>query len=251
MENRTSIIKYINYFNIFSHSKAWAVLLIIIPLSFLSCQSPEENTYLEYGELKWGMTSKQVLEFLEVSSEDIITQDQSEGREYYLVQNVEFCGAKTSRMALNFMDIGYPQNTTGIRGLISLYAYYPENTDMEKAKKEMEKIYGDSISEIYEYSQNPISPDLIQEDILKESETVKLWGGPKLSQVVEKELLNQYYEQWISYQPELQEEIWEKFSKNARLVTGTWVNLPSEGGKAIHFDAYNLAVYREITNAKN
>lgn len=41
------------------------------------------------------------------------------------------------------------------------------------------------------------------------------------------------------------EETWAQFKENARLVTGEWVNLPGEGGKTVHFDAYNLAVYKK------
>lgn len=42
----------------------------------------------------------------------------------------------------------------------------------------------------------------------------------------------------------------EQFRENARLVTGEWVNLPGEGGKAVHFDAYNLAVYKKVADGK-
>lgn len=134
--------------------QVWVVLLLTFALSFLSCQDLEENTYLEYGQVKWGMPPEEVLELLEVPKENVVSRDAVEGVEYYLLENVEFCGEKASQMALNFINLGY------------------------------------------------------------------------------------------------QEETWAQFKENARLVTGEWVNLPGEGGKTVHFDAYNLAVYRNITDEK-
>ena len=151
--------------HIFLRKQAGAVLLLVLTLSFVSCQSSEENTYLEYGQVKWGMMPEEVLELLEVSSENIVTQDVAENVEYYLLENIEFGGEKTSQLALNFMD------TAGAVELVEIYAYYPENTDMEKVKKEMKRIYGDSIPEVYEYGRSSISPEQIQEDVIKESET--------------------------------------------------------------------------------
>ena len=230
--------------HIFLRKQAGAVLLLVLTLSFVSCQSSEENTYLEYGQVKWGMMPEEVLELLEVSSENIVTQDVAENVEYYLLENIEFGGEKTSQLALNFMD------TAGAVGLVEIYAYYPENTDMEKVKKEMKRIYGDSIPEVYEYGRSSISPEQIQEDVIKESETVKVWGGPKLSQVLEEEAFSQYRELRFPSPMEMQEETWERFRENARLVTGEWVNLPGEGGKAVHFDGYNLAVYKKVADGK-
>ena len=199
--------------NIFLRKQVWAVLLLILALSFVSCQSSEENTYLEYGQIKWGMMPEEVLELLEVSLKDIVTQDVAEGVEYYLLENVEFCGEKTSQLALNFMDLGYQEDAAEAVGLVDIYAYYPENTDMEKVKKEMKRIYGDSIPEIYEYRRSSISPEQIQEDVIKESETVKVWGGSKLSQVLEEETFNQYRKAWIPSPMEMQEEIWNNSEK--------------------------------------
>lgn len=183
--------------------QVWVVLLFTFALSFLSCQDLEENTYLEYGQVKWGMPPEEVLELLEVPKENVVTRDAVEGVEYYLLENVEFCGEKASQMALNFMNLGYQKEAGELGGLVEIYAYYPEDADMKKIEKEMKKIYGDSIAEIYEYGRSSISPNQIQE------------------------------------------ETWAQFKENARLVTGEWVNLPGEGGKTVHFDAYNLAVYKK------
>lgn len=196
--------------------------------------------------MKWGMSPEKVFELLEVSSEDIVTQEVTESGEYYLLKNVDFCGEKTSQIALNFLKLGYQEDTVENDFFFEIYAYYPEDTDMEKVKKEMERIYGDSIPEIYEYGRSSIAPDQIQEDVIKESETVKVWGGPQLSQVLEEETFNQYQELWFPHPMKIEKEVWEKFRKNARLVTGAWVNLSGEGGKVVHFNAYNLAVYKRI-----
>lgn len=77
----------------------------------------------------------------------------------------------------------------------------------------MKRIYGDSIPEIYEYRRSSISPEQIQEDVIKESETVKVWGGSKLSQVLEEETFNQYRKEWIPSPMEMQEEIWNNSEK--------------------------------------
>lgn len=183
--------------------KEWVVVLFTFALSFLSCQDLEENTYLEYGQVKWGMPPEEILELLEVPKENVVSRDAVEGVEYYLLENVEFCGEKASQMALNFMNLGYQEEAGELGGLVEIYAYYPEDADMKKIEKEMKKIYGDSIAEIYEYGRSSISPNQIQE------------------------------------------ETWAQFKENARLVTGEWVNLPGEGGKTVHFDAYNLAVYKK------
>lgn len=138
-----------------------------------------------------GDVAGKVFELLEVSSEDIVTQEVTESGEYYLLKNVDFCGEKTSQIALNFLKSGY------------------------------------------------------QEDVIKESETVKVWGDPQLSQVLKAETFNQYQELWFLHPMKIEKEVWEKFRKNARLVTGAWVNLSGEGGKVVHFNAYNLAVYKK------
>lgn len=196
---RGMIIKFIHCLK----KQVWVVLLFTFALSFLSCQDLEENTYLEYGQVKWGMPPEEILELLEVPKENVVSRDAVEGVEYYLLENVEFCGEKVSQMALNFMNLGYQKEAGELGGLVEIYAYYPEDADMKKIEKEMKKIYGDSIAEIYEYGRSSISPNQIQE------------------------------------------ETWAQFKENARLVTGEWVNLPGEGGKTVHFDAYNLAVYKK------
>lgn len=184
-------MKFSNCSNRFSKKPVWIILFLITAFLFLSCQSAEKNTYLEYGQMKWGMSPEKVFELLEVSSEDIVMQEVTESGEYYLLKNVDFCGEKTSQIALNFLKLGY------------------------------------------------------QEDVIKESETVKVWGGPQLSQVLKAETFNQYQELWFLHPMKIEKEVWEKFRKNARLVTGAWVNLSGEGGKVVHFNAYNLAVYKK------
>lgn len=89
------------------------------------------------------------------------------------------------------------------------------------------------------------SMPIIQKIRIKESETVRVWGSSKLSQVLDKETFHQYRKAWLPPHMEIQEETWAQFRENARLVTGEWVNLPGEGGKMVHFDAYNLAVYKK------
>ena len=121
---------------------------------------------------------------------------------------------------------------------------------MEKVKKEMKRIYGDSIPEVYEYGRSSISPEQIQEDVIKESETVKVWVVRNCLRFWKKKPSANIENCEIPSPMEMQEETWERFRENARLVTGEWVNLPGEGGKAVHFDGYNLAVYKKVADGK-
>ena len=140
--------------------------------------------------------------------------------EYYLLENIEFGGEKTSQLALIFMD------TAGAVGLVGRFTLTIQKIRIwEKVKKEMKRIYGDSIPEVYEYGRSSISPEQIQEDVIKESETVKVWGGPNCLRFWKKKPSGQNRELRFPSPMEMQEETWERFRENARLVTGEWVNL--------------------------
>lgn len=229
------------------------LIVLCFVLSMGACTSSEPNTYLEYPGLAWGMSPEEVLEIFDIQEEDIVRHSVSMRSESYLLSDVEFFGEKSFRLVFNFLDLTYSPDFPegGEEGgdcrLLNIRVYYPDDADMDKVFKNMKQAYGETVPEVYEYETTPIYRDSLREEPTEESDMLKLWAGPELSEVIPEDLSQQYRDMWKPYAPGLNDDNWEAVRENGRLVTASWVNNEEEGGgKGINLNAYNLAVYNAL-----
>lgn len=227
-------------------------IILCMTLSLVSCMRSETNAYLEYPDLTWGMSPEEVLEIFDIQEEDIVNHQVSMRSESYLLSDVEFFGEKSFRLSFDFLDMTYSPDfpeggeVGGDCGLIGILVYYPDDADMDNVFRNMKQAYGETVPEVYEYDTAPIDRDSLREEPTEESDVLKLWAGPKLSEVISDELSQQYRDIWKPYKTGLNDENWDAFRENGRLVTATWVNNEIEGGKGVQLDAYNLASYNAL-----
>lgn len=217
--------------------------------SLTSCQSAKPDAYLNYPDLEWGMTPEEVFESMEIREENIENHDIADRTESYRLTDVELFGEEPSTLVMNFMDMTYSEDFPyggeegAKRGLVEILAYYPEDADMDGVMTQMKKVYGNPLPEIYEFEPG-INRQGLREEPTKESDTLKLWGGPVLSEVIEEDSSHQYRDMWKTYYPGIDDENWELFYEKGRLVTGTYSD--DVGAKGVSLNAYHFMVYNEL-----
>ena len=250
----------------FLNHRPWRVcvfmaLLVVLVFFPTACKTQEVDKDLNFPGLTWGMSSDEVFEILGITEEQIISADDNERSEWYLVADVDVFGEKCFRLALDFMDVTYSEDfplnegveLKGKKGLIAANVIFEDDTDMAKVFKKAEKLYGDTIPGYYD------SSSMGYAQMREESDILKFWGTQRLSEVISGQLSDSYKTLWKPYRMDLWEmtspdaydfdmadEDWDDFLKNGRLVTVTWSNNEAENGKILNFNAFHLAVYNEL-----
>ena len=216
-------------------------IIFIVAILLYSCGTKGDTDYPEFLKTKWGMSMEETLNAYEITEKD--TSYYKDGT-MFNIQGYELFGEKTSEIQFIFKDF-----KNGKPVLYTVLAAYPESTDMNHVLKKMQKAYGKTVSDITINGQFQITQDKIPEKRLTESEHLKLWASKSVIQSIPGKESDNYRERWKDYQPGLNEENWDTFHQNARLVTVVWSDdeeLSSFTKNIIAFNAYNLVVYNEI-----
>lgn len=231
------------------------VSVIICFVFFLGgCNFSHNDRYLEYPGLEWGMLPEEVLDQLNIREENVSLHDTAPRTESYVFNDIDMFGEEASQVICNFLDTTYTEDYPdggeegADCGLAEIRVFYSDDADMEKVFTEMNRVFGDTNPEIYEYGPGIITPDQVSlnEKPTRESESLKLWGGPQLSDFIPESQSLQYRDIWKQYKRGLNDQNWEQFRENGRLVTAYWTNGGEEAAKGICLDAMNLVVYNEL-----
>ena len=221
--------------------KKVAFIIFIIAIFLCSCSRKDDTKYPEFSKTKWGMSMDQTLNAYEITEKD--TSYYKEGI-LFIIKGYELFGEKTSEIQFIYKDF-----KSGNPVLCAVQAAYPESTDMNNVLKKMQKAYGKTVSDIIIYGQFKIFDDKIPEKRHTESEHLKLWASSSVIQSISEKERENYRDRWINYQPGLNDENWDTFYQNARMVTVVWSDddeFSSLKENTLAFNAYNLVVYNEI-----
>lgn len=217
-------------------------LILLVAIFLCSCSSKKDIDYLEFPKTKWGMTMDEALNAYGITEKDGL--DYYEEGSVFVIKDYKLFDEKTSKITFNFIDL-----KDGNPVLCAVNVTYPENTDMSKVLKKMQKAYGEMISDISIYDLYQVHDDIMTDKKYSESEHLKLWADKSVIELIPENEINNYRDEWKNYQPRLSDENWDIFSKNARMVTVVWSNdgeFPSLEKNSLSFNAYNLVVYNEL-----
>lgn len=220
--------------------KNFVIILVFVTLLLCSCGTSKNTAYLEFPQTTWGMSAQEVLDAYGITKEDTAAYEEGERNTYFMLKDQELFGEKTANIAFNFLDLG-----SGRQELCAVRVFYAEDADMNKVLAKMEKTYGDTIPELTSYFLlSPLGDGILTPSEYTESEHLKLWGSSTLKETISEEEMQNYAPLWEEHQPGLDADSWQEFSENVRLVHVTWNDDERPG---LDFDAYNLAVYNELT----
>ncbi|WP_302200018.1 hypothetical protein [uncultured Gemmiger sp.] len=215
-----------------------------------------EGAELAFPQTRWDMNRQQVMEACGVTEEDTLTYS-GEGRgTYFSLGDYEIFGARAEMVSFSFINLKLgesgdlltfdEESLDGQEVLAAVYVQYPAGTDMTQVQAEMDKLYGDfSLPEITQFPMySTLDTGTLNAQKVAESDTQKVWGTDTVAARLGEGDASFFRENWPLYQPDMTVDDWETFSGQARLVTV--VGDFSEQNPSIRFDAYPMAVYREL-----
>lgn len=233
-----------------------ALLLCMILLSACGKTVKKESAKnLEFPGLTWGMTPQEVMEAFQTAKEDVLLYEESSLTVSFGIPDIEVFGQKTKRVFFSFVDFSsfehMPAKGEGEEEghrLCRIWAEYPQDTDMKPVKEKMEQAYGTTIPEVYPFDrQIGIGEEQVMRmEPWKESELVKYWGSSTLTDVIPEKDIETYQTYWKFCRDGLNDENWDFFKDNARMVTVIYADQEAESGKGVEWDAHNLAVFEEL-----
>lgn len=207
-----------------------------------SCSKNTQSDYLEFPKTKWGMSMAETLDAYGISEKDTCYYDEDY---IFGLEGYQIFGEKTSIIFFNYIYFEKGKNK-----LCNIEVNYPESADMNNVLKEIKKAYGETVSEVTNYSSYQIFEGRIPKREFSESDHLKCWANKKsVSQSIPENQLADYCNVWKNYQSGLNDDNWDTFSQNAKLVTLVWSDngeAPSPEDNAVDFNAYNLVVFDEI-----
>lgn len=223
------------------------VFLIVFSILLSACGQSERNRGLEFPKTAWDMTPEQVLKAYGISKEEAALYEEGEQGLRLRLDNVELFGQTAEHVFMSFADFSDNEKLAGDEAGYTLYginAYYADGSYMEVVEEELAQAYGMKISEYYHFT--PLTLDEMRQDAYKESDDVRYWGSSFLKDVIPPAYSGEYKELWKSYQSGLNDGNWDFFKDNARMVVVTMTDQEGENGKAVSWNAKNLAVYSAL-----
>lgn len=233
-------------------NKIFTAIILFIVLLICLCLKlvfDDKDCNIQFFNKYWGMSVEQVKNNLISKDCNIVDEDIGKVSTFIRLNNYDkkVYGSEPSQIFLDFIDVG-----DGVHRLYYITIMYHDDVDMEKVLKNMEKQLGNSLDSIRQYSP---SPNILQKNNLRfyeysESQSIKLWGDCRISDVVSNDKILQYQKVWDHNNSILNDENWSDFSNNAMLTTIMF----SDGnndilGKGIYFNAYNNLVYLYINGS--
>lgn len=218
------------------------IVIIIIVTFACACSIKISAKNFDLPQITWGMSMDEVFYAYGITKEDTSRYINQGRGSMFTLNDYELFGETTSQIDFHFLDIGDNGNLV----LCYVTAEYPETADMDKVLHNMQKIYGDTVSNVSIYDKySAFTGENLHETKYEESEHLKIWANCSLSAVIPENESEDYKNLWIEQklQPGLSEENWEEFCENSKLVTVRWYD---EAWIRLDFDAYNLAVYNTL-----
>lgn len=229
----------------------------VLPLVLLlcACTRAGEAPALDFPQTQWEMNAQGVMDAWGVTPDEVQNYS-AEGRAVsFTLAGCTVFGAQAESVTFSFINLALDESgdiqqfdeaaMAGEEVLAGITVQYPQGTDTEKLAAALKAQYGEPLPELTLYPlYNALGAGMAAEE-KQASGTQQLWGGA----TVESQLSGQdaafFRQNWPVYLPGMEtEQDWEQFSQNGRMVT--LVADLNETAPLLQFDAYNLAVYRQL-----
>lgn len=242
--------------------KLWSMVIMVIMSAalLLSAYTVEgADTALNFPNMDWKMGREEVMQAGGFTEEDLADYSaESQYSSVLIKEGYEVFGVESVYTAFELFDFG-----SGKQELFCVTVNYPDDADMEHVLEEMEKAYGETVSDVAVYELfDPLvaaSTGQLYKKDYAQSEHVKIWSGRSVSEAVPKGQEDDYKRVWQekshpeatrSFQPGLNDENWEEFSQNAKMNVIFWLEEGQDvmySGNTLCFLALNQHVYDEVT----
>lgn len=221
--------------------KKLIVTILFAAFLLTACGTTKESKRMEVPKTTWGMTVEEALDAYEITAEEADSYEEGERSAFFTITDYELFGEEASKIYFNFIDV----QDNGENRLCDVDIVYSDDADMEKVCKELESTYGKTVEQLTLYGGYQVLDDTLMEHEYEDSDTVKLWKGATVAEQIGEKKLEEYCGKWKEYQPNLTDENWDEFSKNAGMSTIICYN---EEMKRVSFEGFNWVVYDQIEN---
>lgn len=216
------------------------IIFFAATLLLCSCSKKENMDHLEFPKTTWGMSMEETLDAYEITKEDTSNYDVTSSSSSFMIEGLELFGEKTAKIIFGFLDLDCKEELV----LSQVKVMYPDHTDMNHVLEEMQKKYGETVSEISVFDLHQIMGDGMLEMKYTESEQLKIWAGGSVMEYIPENESEAYRDLWKKYQRGLNDENWDTFMKNARMVH---IFLGEhEESNSLQFYAYNVTAYHKV-----
>ncbi|MCI8966717.1 MAG: hypothetical protein HFH75_03885 [Lachnospiraceae bacterium] len=216
--------------------KKYGIITFLIALVLCSCAPNKVNEKLEFPKTTWDMSMDEVMEAWELSEEDLADFERDD---IIFIEGYELFGEKTESINFQYYDFG----DDGTKELAQVFVIYPQDADMDHVSEEMRKVYGEPDPDMdFYYAYSALESLSVYET--KEPGSVTNWGLGSAGDLIPADEQEYYREQWALYQSGLNEENWDDFIQNSRLVR---ISLLTDGGwNRVEFNQANQLIYQTI-----
>ncbi len=216
--------------------KKHIAMALIAAAMLCSCGKKEANSNLEFPQTTWDMSMEEAMEAWGVTEETVKNYDSDDA---FVIEEYELFGEKTESIKFEFYDF----EGDGEQKLAQVFATYPADADMGHVSEEMQKVYGEPDPDVtfyYPYS----ALETLKAYEAKEPDSVTNWALGSVAEVIPADERKDYREPWEFYQYGLNEENWDQFIQDSRLVR---ISLLTDGGwNRVEFNATNKWIYETI-----
>lgn len=228
----------------------------ILPAVLLLCACSQAGAATpEFPKTQWGTSEQEVMEAWGVTQDEVQDYGAQGRASSFAVADCTVFGAQAENVTFSFINLALDESgdigqfdeaaMAGQEVLAGVSVLYPAGTDTEKVVAELTEQYGEPLPELTLYPlYNALGSGMPAEE-KQTSDTQWLWGGATVESQLSGQDADLYRQNWPTYRPDMAaEQDWEQFAQNARVVTV--VASLDEEGLLVQFDAYDLAVYREL-----
>ena len=216
--------------------KKYAAIALIAAVMLCSCGKKEKNEKLEFPRTTWDMSMEEAMDAWGVTEETVKDYDSDD---VFVIEGYELFGEETESIHFQFYD--YEGN--GAKKLTQVFVTYPADADMDHVSEEMQKVYGEPDPDVtfyYPYS----ALEILKAYETKEPDSVTNWALGSVAEVIPADERNDYREPWEIYQYGLNEENWDQFIQDSRLIRISL--LTDNGWNRVEFNAANQWIYETI-----
>lgn len=216
--------------------KKYAAIALMAVAMLCSCGRKEKNENLEFPRTTWDMSREEAMDAWDVTEETIKDVDSDD---VFAIEGYELFGEETESINFQFYDF----EGDGEKKLTQVFVTYPSDADMDHVAEEMQKVYGEPDPDVtfyYPYS----ALDTLMPYSAKNLDSVTNWALGSVAEVIPADERKDYREPWEFYQYGLNEENWDQYIQDSRLIRISL--LTDNGWNRIEFNAANQWIYETI-----